>query len=178
MNTDPKRGEIPTAGMVEDLFLTDAFLIKGRLAGKYHRLRKVLEDAGRTFLTIEDATMVSLRGNDIVRTPSVLVNTRELILAHELVDMAGDEAQRALARNTKTTRIRAFYNGGVQLEVAGKIESRAYEPSRTGGQRYFVIQEPVIRGLVLDGSSDLRLLKGLSYAIVQKDRLAYVYDFS
>ena len=119
--------------MVEDLFLTDAFLIKGRLAGKYHRLRKVLEDAGRTFLTIEDATMIALRGHDIVRTPSVLVNTRELIFAHELVDMAGDDAQRALARNAKTTRVRAFYNGNVQLEIAGKIEPGAYEPSRTSG---------------------------------------------
>jgi len=164
--------------MVEDLFLTDAFLIKGRLSGKYHRLRKVLEDAGRTFLTIKDATMIALRGNDVVRTPSVLVNTRELILAHELVDMAGDDMQRSLARNCKTTRIRAFYNGGVQLEIAGKTESGAYEPARTGGQRYFVVQEPVIRGLNLDGSAELKLLRSLSYAIIQKDRLAYVYDFS
>ncbi len=33
MNTDPRHGQTPAApGMVEDLFLTDAFLIKGRLA--------------------------------------------------------------------------------------------------------------------------------------------------
>ncbi len=122
--------------------------------------------------------MISLRGSDVVRTPSVLVNTRELVLAHELVDMAGDDAQRSLARNSKSTRIRAFYNGGIQLEIAGKIEPGAYEPSRTSGQRYFVVQEPAIRGLNLDASPELRLLKSLSYAIVQKDRLAYVYDFS
>ena len=164
--------------VVEDLFLTDAFLIKGRLAGKYQRLRKVLEDAGRTFLTIEDAIMISLRGSDVIRTPSVMVNTRELILAHELVDMAGDDVQRNLARNRKNNRVRAFYNGGIQIEISGKIEPGAYEPARTGGQRYFVIQEPVLRGLNLEGGNELRLLKNLNYAIVQKERLAYIYDFS
>lgn len=164
--------------MVEDLFLTDAFLIKGRLSGKYQRLTRMLEEADRTFLTIEDAVMISLRGNDVVRTPRVQVNTREIVLAHELVDMAGDAAYRKLAQDDKTVRIRAFYSGSIQIEIAGRIAPRAYEPSKGVGRRYFVMLEPVIRGLNLDGANELRLLKGLEYAIVQKSRLSYVYDFS
>lgn len=181
MSTEPQSGADAAGSattMVEDLLLTDSFLIKGRVAGKYHRLKKVLEDFDRTFLTIEDAVMVSLRGNDVVRTPRVQVNTKEIVLAHELVAMAGDDAQRQLAQDDKNVRIRAFYSGGIQLEIAGRVSPLAYEPTRSGGQKYFTIREPMIRGLNLEGPNDLRLLRGLQYAIVQKSKLSYIYDFS
>ncbi|MBL9076882.1 MAG: hypothetical protein JNL08_05230 [Planctomycetes bacterium] len=162
---------------VEDLFLTDVFLIKGRLPNKNKRLSNLLEDYQRTFLPVHDATLVSLRNNEVIRTPSVMVNTGEVILAHELVEVAGDEALRRLAAgSTKTSRIRAFYNGIVQFELAGQIEAGAYESMGAVSRKYFVMQKPVVRGLDL-AQSELALLKGLDYAIVRKDRMAYVYDF-
>lgn len=179
MSTEPSpAGSSMTPVFVEDLFLTDAFLIKGRLANKCHRLSKMLEDVDRRFLAVEDAVMVSLRSNEVVRTPRVLVNTDQIVLAHELVDVAGDQQQRVLAANEKSVRIRAFYSGGVQLELAGNVEEGAYEPSRGPGRRYFIMQTPRIRGLDLDENEELKPLKKLSYAIVQKSKLAYVYDFS
>jgi hypothetical protein len=181
MSTESKGGSSGTGAvpaMVEDLFLTDSFLIKGRVAGKYHRLKKVLEDLDRTFVSIEDAVMISLRGNDVVRTPRVQVNVKEIILAHELVDMAGDDAQRQLAQDDKSVRIRAFYSGGIQIELAGRVAPQAYEPAKGTVQKYFTMRDPVIRGLNLEGPNDLRLLKSLGYAIVQKSKLSYVYDFS
>lgn len=164
--------------IVEDLFLTDTFLIKGRIANKYQRLAKMLEDFQSDFLQVENASMISLRGNEVIRTPSVLVNPKELILAHELVDMAGDSVFRSLAQNQKSTRIRAFYNGVVQLELTGKIEANAYEPNHNSGRRFFTMLEPVLRGLDLSRSKDLAVLDGLPYGIVQKSKLAYIYDFS
>jgi hypothetical protein len=164
---------VPT--IVEDLFLTAAFLIKGRLANKYHRLTKVLEDSDRTFLQIEDATMVSLRGGEVIRTPSVLVNRDEIIFAHELVDTAGDYVQKQLASGEKLQRIRAFYSGTVQLELSGKIRPKAYEPT-DAGKWYFIMREPSVRGLSLD-HDELRVLKSLPYVIVRKKKLAYIYDF-
>jgi putative Holliday junction resolvase len=85
----------------------------------------MLEDHERTFLTIEDATMVSLRGGEVIRTPSVLIHRNELILAHELVEMAGDSTLKRMAANAKSTQIRAFYNGAVQIELSGKVGHRA-----------------------------------------------------
>jgi hypothetical protein len=181
MQNEPKgdgAGAGISAAMVEDVFLTDAFLIKGRLQGKYQRLARMLEDGDRQFLTVEDAVMVSLRSNDVVRTPRVQVNVREIILAHELVDMAGDTAYRNMAADDKNVRIRAFYSGHIQVEFAGRISPRGYEPARGQGRRFFVMQEPVIRGLDLESSDELKLLRSLPYAIIQKDRLSYLYDFS
>jgi hypothetical protein len=176
MTTNPEaEGAKAPPTIVEDLFLTAAFLIKGRLANKYHRLTKMLEDSDRTFLQIEEATMVSLRGGEVIRTPSVLVNRDEIIFAHELVDTAGDYVQKQLATREKLQRIRAFYSGTVQLELSGKIRPKAYEPT-DAGKWYFIMREPSIRGLSLE-HDELRVLKSLPYVIVRKKKLAYIYDF-
>ncbi len=162
--------------IVEDLFLTDSFLIKGRLANKYQRLGNMLEQLSTGFLQIEDASMVSLRSDEMIRSPRVLVNPSELILAHELIDVAGDAVYQSLATNDKKTSIRAFYNGAVQLELSGRIEEKAYQPDNLGGRNYFTMENPVIRGIATD-TEPLSILKGLPYAIVRKERLSYVYDF-
>lgn len=166
-----------TLSLVEDLFLTEAFLIKGRIAHKYQRLTKMLEDAERTFLKIEDATMIALRGGQVIKAPKVLVNRTEIVLAHELVDTASDNDLRRLGTNDKPVRIRAFYSGAVQLELAGHIEPGAYEPTHNSGRWYFIMQNPSIRGLNLDDSEELEVLKDLPYCIVRKSKLSYIYDF-
>ena len=100
MNNDPDHdGDVAAPVFVEDLFLTDVFLIKGRLQNKTKRLSNMLEDHQRSYLTVEDATLVSLRSSEVIKTPKVMVNVRELICAHELVDVAGDDALRRLADN-------------------------------------------------------------------------------
>lgn len=178
MNERPDpQGSTASPVFVEDLFLTNVFLVKGRLPNKNKRLTNLLEDWNRTFLQVQDATLVSLRNNEVIRTPSVMVNTSEVILAHELVEVAGDETMRRLASGQgKTSRIRAFYNGLVQFELSGQIESGAYESQPMTGRRYFIMQKPIVRGLDL-AHPELSLLKNLDYAIVRKDRMAYVYDF-
>jgi hypothetical protein len=160
---------------VEDLLLTDSFLIKGRLPNKTKRLSNLLEDYSRTFLTVQDATMVALRTAEVIHTPTVLVNVREVICAHELLDVAGDEGMRRLATPNKVVRIRAFYSGAVQFELAGNVEPGAYE-QQIAGRKYFIMQRPALRGLELD-HQELAVLGALEYAIVRKDKMAYVYDF-
>ncbi len=165
--------------IVEDLFLTDNFLVKGRMRNKYQRLTKVLEDASEGFLHVLDASMISLQGNRVIRTPSVQVNVEELVLAHELVDIAGDNILRTLAAGDhKPNHIRALYSGVVKFELSGRIEARAYQPAHNNGRRFFIMEEPVLRGLDLDSTPELAVLKRLSYVIVRKSKLAYIYDFS
>jgi len=164
---------------VEDLFLTDVFLIKGRLANKTKRLSNVLEDNHRQYLQVQDATLVALRNSEVIKTPKVMVNVDELILAHELFDCAGDAAMKSLSAgdSEKVNRIRAFYKGAIQFEVAGQIEPGAYEFNKVTGRQYFIMNEPVVRGLDLE-HPELKILSSIDYAILKKDRMAYVYDFS
>lgn len=173
-----QNGNVAAPAFVEDLFLTDVFLIKGRLRNKTKRLSNVLEDFQRQYLPVHDATLVSLRNNEVIKTPTVMVNVDELILAHELFDVAGDATLRRLSSEAeRKNRIRAFYNGSVQFEVGGTIATGAYESNTVTGRKYFIMQSPIVRGLDLQ-HDELKILKGLDYAILRKDRMAYVYDFS
>lgn len=179
MNEDPSQdSNVASPVFIEDLFLTDVFLIKGRLAHKTKRLSNVLEDNQRQYLQVQDATLVSLRNNEVIKTPKVMINVDELILAHELFDCAGDAAMKNLAGtdDDKANRIRAFYNGSVQFEVGGKIEPGAYESNKMTGRKFFIMNAPIVRGLDLD-HAELKILKTIDYAILKKDRMAYVYDF-
>jgi Family of unknown function (DUF6812) len=176
MNQPDPSGAAMRPVFVEDLILTDAFLVKGRLPNKSRRLTDMLEDHVRTFLQVQDATMISLRSPEVIRTPSVMINVNEVILAHELVEVAGDEALRRLSARSKPARIRAFHSGAVQFELAGNVEPAAYE-TIGNGRKYFVMQQPVLRGLDL-ANPELAILKHLEYVIVRKDKMAYVYDFS
>ena len=166
------------AAFVEDLFLTDSFLIKGRLLHKGRRLSEVLEDSNRMFLNITDATMVSLRGSEVIHAPSVMVNQAEILFAHEFLDVASDAELQRMAECRKTVRIRAFYSGNAQLEVAGNAEEGAYEMTNAASRRYFVVKDPVVRGIKMQTNPELDVLKDLGYLILRKNRMAYVYDFS
>lgn len=177
MNENPdSSGDLSAPVFVEDLFLTDVFLIKGRLQNKTKRLSNMLEDHRRSYLAVEDATLVSLRSSEVITTPKVMLNVRELICAHELVDVAGDAAMRRLASNEKPSAIRAFYNGAVQFELGGLVEAGAYESDAVTGRQYFTMQGPRFRGIDTS-QAELAVLEALDYAIVRKDRMAYVYDF-
>ena len=178
MQEDPSsNSNVASNVFVEDLFLTDVFLIKGRIANKTKRLSNVLEDNASNYLQVNDATLVSLRNKEVIKTSNVMISVNELILAHELFDCAGDEAMRQLAGDSeKHNRIRAFYNGSIQFEVGGQIEPGAYESNKITGRKYFIMQSPVIRGLDLD-HPELKILKSIDYGILRKDRMAYVYDF-
>jgi hypothetical protein len=82
---------------------------------------------------------------------------------------------RRLAQPNKAVRIRAFYAGAVQFELTGNVEPGAYEQSMSN-RKYFIMQTPILRGLDLS-PPELQSLGTLEYAIVRKDKLAYVYDF-
>ncbi len=163
--------------VVEDLLLTDAFLIKGRVDGKFARLLKVLETFSHDFLVVSDATMIDLRGGEVIRTPRVHVNMTELLFAHELVDNAGDYFQKTLSADRATdkqVKIRAFYHGNVNLELAGRVRPGAYESE----SRFFVMEDCAIRGLSKELSGELGMLESLPYTIVNRRRISYLYDFS
>ena len=163
--------------MVADLLLTDGFLIKGRVENKYARLSKVLDEYRRRFLPVREATLIDLHSRERITTPRVHVNIDEVVLAHELVDAGGDLYQRTLARDRDSVEIRAFYAGTVNLELAGRVRPNAYELGDVT-KKFFVMEEPRIRGVRLEDDTDLSLLHGLPYVIVNKDRLAYIYDFT
>jgi hypothetical protein len=164
--------------LVTDLLLTDAFLIKGKVQDKYTRLSQVLDEHRKFFLKVRDATLIDLKTRERIQTPLLHVNVDEILLAHELLDESGDEYLRALSQDEELHKVRVFYTGEQNLEVAGKVRPGCYEATDRATRRFFVVREPELRGLKTEGDEDLGLLDGLSYAILNKPRLSYLYDFN
>jgi len=104
----------------------------------------------------------------------------EVLLAHEYLDEAGDGARAEMAKEQEDTlqKVRVFYTGNLNVEIAGSIRPSSYEVSDKATRRFFVMRKPEVRGMKLEGDRDLELLNGLDYAILNKTRLSYIYDFN
>ncbi|MFT5289954.1 MAG: hypothetical protein ACI8QS_002769 [Planctomycetota bacterium] len=165
--------------IVSDLLLTDAFLIKGQVENKYTRLSQLLDEYRKYFIKVKDATLIDLNSRERIQTPLVHINVDEILLAHEFIEQAGDPMAARLAEGVpEQQRVRAFYTGNLNVEVAGMVRPGCYEANDRSTRRFFVMQKPDIRGMKIENDDDLKLLKDLPYAILNKTRLSYVYDFN
>ena len=165
--------------LTTDLLMTDAFLIKGSVENKYARLQQVLDEHRKYFLRVRDATLVDLRTRDRIQTPLLHVNVDEILMAHELLDEAGDAYMRALSKQQQAShRVRVFYTGNLNVEIGGYIRPGSYESDDHATRRFFVLRKPKVRGFQDHGDPDLKLIGQLSYLILNKPRLSYVYDFN
>lgn len=164
--------------IVSDLLLTDCFLIKGNVEHKYTRLSQFLDEHRRYFLRVRDATLIDLRSCDRIHTPLLQVNLDEVLFAHEYLDEAGDEYARMLASDQVLHKVRLFYTGQVNLELAGLVRPGAYEADDHITRRFFVLRKPQLRGLDDHGDDELKALTSLPYLIMNKLRLSYIYDFN
>ena len=166
--------------IVSDLLLTDAFLIKGQVEGKYGRLSQVLDEHRRYFLKVRDATLIDLNSRDRIQTPLVHVNVDEILAAHEFLDSSADPllARFGAERKADYHRVRVFYTGNLNVEVAGRVRKGSYEVDDRLTRRFFVMVEPELRGMNLEDDDDLKLLSKLDYLVLNKTRLSYIYDFA
>jgi len=164
--------------IVSDLLLTDSFLIKGNVENKYARLSQVLDEHRKYFIKVRDATLVDLKTCDRIETPLLHVNVDEILLAHELLDESSDTHMRQMSRDDELHRVRVFYTGNLNIELAGYVRPGAYEASDPVSRRFFVLRNPTVGGFTHQGDRDLKLLTNLSYAILNKVRLSYIYDFN
>jgi hypothetical protein len=164
--------------IVSDLLLTDCFLIKGNVENKYTRLSQLLDEHRKYFVRVRDATLIDLRSLERIKTPLLHVNLDEVLFAHEFLDEAGDEYARVLATDQELHKVRVFYTGNLNIELAGLVRPGAYEADDHITRRFFVLRKPTLRGLDDHGDADLVALAKLPYLILNKPRLSYIYDFN
>lgn len=164
--------------IVSDLFLTDAFLIKGEVERKYDRLSQMLDEHRKYFLKVRNATLIDLNTCDRIATPLLHVNMDEILLAHEFLDSAADVSAAELYKQVNFAKVRVFFTGHLNVELGGEVRPGSYEVDDRATRRFFVMRKPQLRGFNARNDKELGQLKDLPYVIVNKTRLSYIYDFN
>jgi hypothetical protein len=164
--------------IVSDLFLTDAFLIKGEVERKYDRLSQMLDEHRKYFLKVRNATLIDLNTCDRISTPLLHVNMDEILLAHEFLDSAADVSAAELYKQVNFAKVRVFFTGHLNVELGGEVRPGSYEVDDRATRRFFVMRHPQLRGFNSRNDKELGQLKELPYVIVNKTRLSYIYDFN
>ncbi len=164
---------------VKDLFLTESFLVKGHVNTGGRRLTTFLNNMDRKFLEVHDATLVGVTQGDRIVTARAMINVDEILLANELIESAGDESLRQLS-DTDGDRalVNLYFSGRLPIEVSGKMLKRAYDRADLGNQDFLVVTETSVEGLSNGKSREFSLIKRAPYLIVNRMRLAYVFDYS
>lgn len=164
---------------VKDLFLTDSFLIKGYVKTGGRRLTTYLNSHAYRFIEVHDATMIGVSKGDRIVTARAMVHMREIILAHELIESAGDEILKRVSEpDQDRALVNLYFAGALPLEVSGKMLRRAYNRTDLGSQEFIVVTEPQVEGLNDKKPREFQLIEKAPYLIVNRDRIAYVFDYA
>ncbi len=165
--------------LVKDLFLTESFLVKGHVRTGGRRLSNYLNNLGRKFIEVHDATLVGVQQGDRIVTARAMISIDEILLAHELLESAGDETFKRMSDiEGDLALVNLYFGGRLPLEVSGKMRKKAYMRTDLGDQDFLIVNEPTVEGLAGKRPREFQLLKRTPYVIVNKRRIAYVFDYS
>ena len=68
-----------------------------------------------------------------------------------------------------------YHTGALGLEISGKMRPEANE-GMSGEKLFFVMLDVGIRGLDLSISPDLKRLTSMSYAIINRKQIGYIFS--
>lgn len=163
--------------IVNHLFLTQRFLVKGNVRTGELRLSSFLNSVRRPWLTIESATLIDLRSPDKVFTKAFTLRLADVIFAHEFLDLAGDPLRKSLAVPEKNDfrMLSLYFRAPCRLEMLGRARHESVEAAT--GDEFFVVMDPLLRGFDDKDAEDVRSLKNMNYAIVNRRQVHCFFQY-
>jgi hypothetical protein len=160
---------------LKDLLFTDMFLIKGHANTGGQRLSTFLNRIPKRFLEMEETTLIKHDGSGRFFAPCVQVRVSDIIFAHEM-EVTGDESLRFLAEHERDDiEVNAYFSGITPLQLSGKVRKRALAPDALNGNDFIVMIEPRLEGFTPGPAPEYTIFENLPYAIVNKNRLAFIF---
>jgi hypothetical protein len=160
---------------LNDLLLTEAFLIKGHINTANQRLSTFLNNFARCFLEIDNATVNDYVQDTNFHAPRILMRVEEILMAYELEEI-GDEGLRHLAGQDRDyTPVVIQFGGDSRLQLQGRLSRRAMERDSAGHHDFLVVVEPKLTGT--KGKS-LDVFENLPYLIANRSRIAFIRERS
>jgi hypothetical protein len=163
--------------IVNHLFLTPRFFVKGIVKTGELRLSSFLNSARRPLLQIEGVTFVDFELGDRIVARRATLRLADVLLAYEFLDLAGDPLRKRLSQpeEQEFRMVSAYFRAPSRLEVLGRIRRDAFDA--TPGDDFFVVMEPLLRGFADKSVAELEMLKSLPYAIVNRAQLHCFFEY-
>lgn len=159
--------------IVEDLLVTESLLVRGRVEGKTQRLSALLKHYTHLFLPVREAHVVDMRTSQSRRVERLLLNLRDLLFAHEFLDLAGDQAWTNMAKGRDRVVVRAVTRGALAFELTGLVGGQVFGAAGDT-EPFLVMEQPTITARGLEVHDEFKVLKTLPYVILRRDALAGV----
>jgi hypothetical protein len=155
-----------TAKVINHLFLTSRFLIKGRVRTGDQRLTNFLRAYRRPFLPLENFSICDLEVGGWEEAENGSVRLEEILLAHEYLGLSGDEHLRGLAEETlfDLQRVSFALSGSPSLEVEGLVRRDSVAHHDLSG--FLVVKHPELRRVHEPRAEALQCLKNLPYLVL------------
>jgi len=163
--------------IVNHLFLTQRFLVKGNVRTGELRLSSFLNSVRRPLLDVDNITMIDLERGDRIVARRATVRLADVLLAHEFLDLAGDPLRKRLAQpeSSEFRMVSVYFRAPSRLELLGRVRHDVFEPVQ--GDDFFVVMEPLVRGFDEKLAADAEQLKSLTYAIVNRSQIHCYFEY-
>ena len=166
-----------TQTVYKDIFLTDRYFIKGNVFPMNGRLTNYLDRQKRRFVDVQNAMIFDLEDASQNPVPSLLLNTDEILFAHELIESGGDIFRKHQSPDFDLDFVKLVLRGPQGVTVRGKIRPESLVDNNTFKKRFLVLQQPRIDALPETLQPEIDLLGSLSYLIVNKEKIGYVFRY-
>jgi len=162
--------------IVKDIFLTDYFMIKGLVETGGSRLSDYLTRLRRSYVRLHNVTLIDLLDGTSVSAPEAMIQKKEIILAHELLDIAGDATLRQMVdKRSFSLWVDLYHTGNVGMQIRGRIRPEIYEEIDIK-REFFVVRDVTVRGINVTVNPQLKRLSSLPYAIINKQQINYIFS--
>lgn len=163
-----------TQNVYKDVFLADRFFVKGNVHPINGRLSNFLDHNKRQFVLVQNAIIIDLEDASKVPVPSVLLNTDEILFAHELIESGGDVFRKHHSPDFDLDYVKMILKGPQGVTLRGKIRPEVLN-NDTFNHRFIVLTQPRMDDLHEALQGEIDLLGSLNYLIVNKDKIGYVF---
>jgi hypothetical protein len=163
--------------IVNHVFLTPRFFVKGTVRTGELRLSSFLNSARRPLLQVDSVTFVDFELGDRIVARRATLRLADVLLAYEFLDLAGDPLRKKLSQPEQQDyrMVSAYFRPPSRLEVLGRVRQELLEA--TPGDDFFVVMEPLLRGFPDQPVAELDMLKNLPYAIVNRAQLHCFFEY-
>ncbi len=163
--------------LVNHLFVTARFVVKGTVRTGELRLSSWLNAQRRPWLQVEQATFADLLTGEQVAARRASLRLADVLFAHEFVALQGDPVRRRLAEEQPADFRMAscWFRAPARFELLGRVRREVLDPAAVDD--FFVMREPLLRGGDARDLPALAPCRNLSYAIVQRAQLHGFFEY-